>query len=67
MVLIPVAVPDRARYRLLQNHYDLVLTTALRNRPNIVTARVPMPLHLADGHHGTSDPATSEHKSAHNG
>lgn len=67
VVLIPVVLPDRARYRLLQNHYDLVLTTALRNRPDIVTARVPMPLHLADGHHGTSDPATSEHKSAHNG
>ncbi len=67
VVLIPVTVPDRARYRLLQNHYDLVLTTALRNRPDIVTARVPMALHLADGQHSTSDPATSEQKSAHSG
>ena len=53
MVLIPVAVPNRVRYRVLQNH-DLVLTAALRNRPDIITTRVPMPLDLADGQHATS-------------
>ena len=47
VVLIPVAVPDRARYRLLQNHYDLVLSNALRDRPYIIAARVPMSLHVA--------------------
>jgi amino acid transporter len=46
VVLIPVAVPDRARYRLLQNHYDLVLSNALRDRPYIIAARVPMSLHV---------------------
>ena len=47
VVLIPVAVPDRGRYRLLQNHYDLVLSNALRDRPYIIAARVPMSLHVA--------------------
>jgi amino acid transporter len=47
VVLIPVAVPDQARYRLLQNHYDLVLSNALRDRPYIIAARVPMSLHVA--------------------
>jgi amino acid transporter len=46
VVLIPVAVPDRPRYRILYNHLDQVLSTALRSRPDVVTARVPMPLHL---------------------
>jgi amino acid transporter len=49
MVLIPVAVPDRNRYRLLHNQYDLVLTNALRSRPEVITARAQMPLHLVDG------------------
>lgn len=52
VVLIPVAVPDRLRYRSLHNHLDVVLTSALRSRPDVVTARVPMPLHLADGEPG---------------
>jgi amino acid transporter len=47
VVLVPVTVPDRLRYRLLHNHLDLVLTAALRHRPDVVTARVPFPLHLA--------------------
>jgi len=47
VVLIPVAVPDRAAYRLLQNHYDLVLSNALRDRPYIIAARVAMSLHVA--------------------
>ena len=48
VVLIPVAVPDQARFRLLHNRYDQTLFKALRSRPDIVSARVPMPLHLAD-------------------
>jgi amino acid transporter len=57
MVLIPVAVPDRVRYRPLHNHFDIVLTAALRNRPDIITARVEMPLHLSAGMRGTGEPA----------
>jgi hypothetical protein len=37
IVLIPVALPDRLRYRFLHNHIDLVLTRALRYRPDVVT------------------------------
>ncbi len=48
-VLIPVAVPDRPRYRFLHNQFDLVLSSALRSRPDVITARAQMPLHLADG------------------
>jgi hypothetical protein len=46
MVLIPVAVPDRLRYRFLHNHFELVLTRALRNRPDIVTALAPLRIHV---------------------
>ncbi len=56
MVLIPVAVPDRLRYRPLHNHFDLVLTAALRNRPDILTARVEMTLHLPDRKRGAGTP-----------
>ena len=51
-MLIPVTAPDKARYRLLQNHYDLVLANALRDRSDIVTVRAVMPLSLGDGQHG---------------
>jgi amino acid transporter len=54
VVLIPVAVPDRLPYRYLHNHLDVVLTAALRERPDIITARVPMPLHVADGPAGAT-------------
>ncbi|MGH3190326.1 MAG: hypothetical protein ACRDPY_20755 [Streptosporangiaceae bacterium] len=60
MVLIPVAVPDRLRYRPLHNHFDLVLTAALRNRPDILTARVEMTLHVPRRSRGTGDPASGE-------
>jgi len=46
VVLIPSVVPDRAFDRLLHNHYDLVLSSALRNRPGVITARAPMRLHV---------------------
>jgi amino acid transporter len=60
MVLIPVAVPDRLRYRPLHNHFDLVLGAALRDRPDILTARVEMPLHIPRRSRGTRDPARGE-------
>ena len=60
MVLIPVAVPDRVRYRPLHNHFDLVLTAALRDRPDIITARVEMPLHLSARMRGAGEPAPGE-------
>ena len=44
IVLIPVVRPGQLRYRLLHNHLDVVLTTALRTRTDIVVARVAMPL-----------------------
>jgi amino acid transporter len=44
VVLIPVAMPGKLRYRLLHNHLELVLSRALRGRPDVIVARVPMPL-----------------------
>jgi amino acid transporter len=44
VVLIPVVVPERFRYRILHNQIDHVLTAALRSRTDIVVARVRMPL-----------------------
>jgi len=44
VVLIPVMIPTRLRYRVLHNHVDRALTAALRDRPDVVVARVPIPL-----------------------
>ena len=44
VVLIPVIRPDRWRYRFLHNQVDLVLSSVLRSRSDIVVARVSMPL-----------------------
>ncbi|MGO9029157.1 MAG: APC family permease [Acidimicrobiales bacterium] len=44
VVLIPVVIPGRLRYRLLHNQIDLALASALRRRPDVVVARVPMPM-----------------------
>jgi amino acid transporter len=44
VVLIPVVIPDHARFRLLHNQIDLVLSRALRSRPDVIVARVQMPL-----------------------
>ena len=49
VVLIPVVLPDKLRYEFLHNHYDLVLSTALRGHPDVICARVSMPLGQADG------------------
>ena len=43
VVLIPVVIPDRLRYRLLHNQIDLALASELRRRPDVVVARVPFP------------------------
>jgi amino acid transporter len=48
VVLIPVVIPDRWRYRLLHNQVDLVLASQLRKRPDVVVARVPMSIHPPD-------------------
>jgi hypothetical protein len=58
VVLIPVALPDRLRYRFLHNHLDVALTTALQTRPDVIVARVPMLLHADDGRARTSHPMT---------
>jgi len=42
LVLIPVVIPDRIRYRLLHNHFDFVLSAALRSRPDVIVAKVPL-------------------------
>jgi amino acid transporter len=44
VVLIPVVVPDRLRYRVLHNQIDQVLSAALRTRTDVVVARVRMPI-----------------------
>ena len=44
VVLIPVVVPDRLRYRILHNQIDQVLSAALRTRTDVVVARVRMPI-----------------------
>jgi hypothetical protein len=48
VVLIPVVLPDRLRYRFLHNHLDTVLTRALRDRPDVIVARVPMRVRVGD-------------------
>lgn len=47
IVLIPVVIPDRLRYRLLHNHLDLILSTELRGRDDVIVARVPLRLRTA--------------------
>ena len=44
VVLIPVVIPERLRYRLLHNQVDLALAGELRRRSDVVVARVPMPI-----------------------
>jgi amino acid transporter len=46
VVLIPVLIPDRIRYRLLHNQIDVVLSNALRTRTDLIVARVTMPLEI---------------------
>jgi hypothetical protein len=46
VVLIPVVVPARLRYRLLHNQIDQVLSAALSRRTDLVVARVRMPVEV---------------------
>ena len=43
-VLIPTLIPSRLRYRFLHNQLDLVLSAELRTHPEVIVARVTMPL-----------------------
>ena len=43
VVLIPVLVPAKLRYRILHNQLDVTLSRALRKRTDVVVARVQMP------------------------
>jgi amino acid transporter len=44
VVLIPVVIPERARFRILHNQIDLVLSAALRSRDDVIVARVGLSL-----------------------
>jgi amino acid transporter len=44
VVLIPALIPTRWRYRILHNQLDVVLTSALRKRPEVLVARVQLPI-----------------------
>jgi amino acid transporter len=48
VVLIPVVIPERLRYRVLHNQIDVALTSALHKRPDVVVARVPVPVRPPD-------------------
>jgi hypothetical protein len=66
VVLIPVVIPDRLRYRLLHNQIDLALASELHRRPDVVVARVPMPIHdTGDGGDPPGDEARSVPPSGH--
>jgi amino acid transporter len=58
VVLIPVVVPSRLRYRILHNQLDLVLSAALKQRTDVVVARVPMSAEIP-AHAGEWDPGAS--------
>ncbi len=40
VVLIPVVIPEKLRYRFLHNQIDVALSASLRSRPDVVVARV---------------------------
>jgi amino acid transporter len=43
VVLIPVLLPSKIRYRILHNQLDLTLSRALRKRSDLIVARVQLP------------------------
>jgi amino acid transporter len=49
VVLIPTLIPSRLRYRFLHNQLDLVLSAALRTHPEVIVARVTLPLEAQPG------------------
>jgi amino acid transporter len=44
IVIIPAIIPTKLRYRLLHNHLDYVLTRGLRDRTDVIMARVTVAL-----------------------
>jgi amino acid transporter len=60
VVLIPVALPTRLWEQVLHNHIDFILTNALRTRPDVISARISMPLD-ADDHHPDEVTADGDH------
>ena len=58
VVLIPVIRPDKLRYRILHNQIDLVLSSALRSRDDVVVARVTVPLGAAGDQREPADRPT---------
>jgi hypothetical protein len=44
VVLIPVLIPSKLRYRILHNQLDVVLSAVLRHDPDVVVARVSVAL-----------------------
>jgi amino acid transporter len=58
VVLIPVVIPEKLRYRFLHNQIDLALSASLRSRTDIVVARVSMPLAVLEAEPiGAQDPS----------
>jgi amino acid transporter len=50
VVLIPVLMPAKIRYRILHNQLDVVLSRELRRRPDVVVARVQIALPAPRAH-----------------
>ncbi len=44
VILIPVVIPDKGRYRILHNQIDLLLSAALSGRSDLIIARAKYPL-----------------------
>jgi len=61
VVLIPVVLPARARYRLLHNQMDIALSAALRGRDDIIVARVRLSLDVL----ATDEPVKPARNGAH--
>lgn len=56
VVLIPVAIPEKLRDTVLHNHLDLILSSALANRPGVVVARVGMKIPTGESATAASRP-----------
>jgi amino acid transporter len=52
VVLVPIVIPERLRYRVLHNQIDVALAAALHRRPDVVVARVPVPVRSPDATEG---------------
>jgi hypothetical protein len=57
VVLVPVVIPEHFRYRILHNQIDVALTSALHRRPDVVVARVPVPVRPPDAAPARADGA----------